>query len=161
MTRIPRIAALCALVVVLAASAFAQDRPTVGTVIDVDEGRNRLMIELDDAAATRLTIETDAISTTFHGFGTMIAGKPEIFTGSRGLSNVRLGDRIEARGSYRTEGAVRATQVTLLGRSIPASPTGVGQTRDPATSASTPTDDRTTTVLPSRIEGTVRQINEN
>ncbi len=164
MTRKLRVAALCVLAVLLGTSTFAQDRPMIGTVIDIDEGRNRLQIELDDAAASRMTIETDAVSTTYHGFGTVIAGKPEIFTGASGLSNVRLGDRIEVRGPYRSEGVYRGDQITLLGRNITASPTGVGTTRDPATSATTPTDDRasgTYGTSGARIEGTIRQINEN
>ncbi len=162
MTKNQRFAALCLLVVLMAASSFAQERPMVGTVVDIDEGRNRLQIEMDDAAYTRITVETDAISTTYHGFGTMIAGKPEIFTGSRGLSNVRMGDRVEVRGPVRSEGVYRGNQITLLGRSIPASPTGVGETRNPATSGNTPMDDRVTgaTDTGSRVEGTVRQINE-
>lgn len=162
MTRTLRMSALYAILALVAVSTFAQDRPLVGTVIDVDEGRGRLQLELDDASATHVMIETDSVSTTYHNFGTMIAGKPEIFTGSSGLSNVRLGDRIDVRGPIRGEGVYRANRVTLLGRDVPAAPTGVGQTRNPTTSASTPTDDRVTgpTVATSRIEGTVRQIND-
>ncbi|HEX2061820.1 MAG TPA: hypothetical protein VHK90_13860 [Thermoanaerobaculia bacterium] len=142
-------------------STFAQDRPLTGTVIDVDEGRGRLQIELDDDASTRMTIETDAVSTTYHGFGTVIAGKPEIFTGSSGLSNVRLGDRINVRGPQLREGVYKADRVTLLGRDVPAPPVGVGQTRNPS-SVSTQTDDRpvTSAATPTRVEATVRQINE-
>jgi hypothetical protein len=91
-----RISALCALIALTAVSTFAQSGPMVGTVIDVDEGRGRLQIEYDDDR-TRMTIETDAVATVYYGFGGVIAGKPEIFTGSSGLSNVRLGDRIEVR----------------------------------------------------------------
>lgn len=161
MTGTLRRSALCALFVLLALSTFAQDRPLVGTVIDVDEGRGRLQIELDDATRTRVTIESDSVATTWHGFGTVIAGKPEIFTGSAGVSNVRLGDRIEVRGPQRTENTYRANRVTLLGRDVAAPSVGVGQTRNP-TSVSTPTDDRAVgaTAAASRVEGTVRQINE-
>src|SRR5438105_4355838 len=98
-----RISAICALVVLAAMSSFAQSRPNTGTVIDVDEGRGRIQIEYDEDGA-RTTIETDSVSTVYYGFGTAIAGKPEIFTGSSGLSNVRLGDRIEVRGAQRGEG---------------------------------------------------------
>ena len=162
MTRTLRFSALYAILVLAAVSTFAQDRPLVGTVIDVDEGRGRLQVELDDASATRVLIETDSVSTTYHNFGTVIAGKPEIFTGSSGLSNIRLGDRIDVRGPVRGEGVYRANRVTLLGRDVPAAPTGVGQTRNPTTSASTPTDDRVTgaNVATTRVEATVRQINE-
>ncbi|HVG25210.1 MAG TPA: DUF5666 domain-containing protein [Thermoanaerobaculia bacterium] len=136
----------------------------VGTVIDVDEGRGRLQIEYDDDG-TRMTIETDSVSTVYHGFGTAIAGKPEIFTGSSGLSNVRLGDRVEIRGTERGNGVWKADRVTLVGRNIEASTVGVGTTRNP-TSISTPVDDRSTgTATTTRdtagnIEGTIRSINE-
>jgi hypothetical protein len=161
MTRTLRVSALCAIVVLATLSTFAQDRPLTGTVIDVDEGRGRLQIQLDDASYSRVTIETDSVSTTYHGFGTMIAGNAEIFTGSSGLANVRLGDRIQVRGPVRSEGVYRANQVTLLGRDVAAPQVGVGQTRDPAVSATARTDDRTTgtTATANRLEGTIRQIN--
>ena len=159
-----RISALCALVALTAVSTFAQTRPMVGTVIDVDEGRGRLQIEYDDDG-TRMTVETDAVSTVYYGFGTVIAGKPEIFTGSSGLSNVRLGDRVEIRGSERGQGVWKADRVTLLGRNVEAAAVGVGTTRTP-TSVSTPVDDRATgTAATAResagtVEGTIRSINE-
>lgn len=160
MTRTLRVSALCAIVVLATLSTFAQDRPLTGTVIDVDEGRGRLQIELDDASYSRVTIETDSVSTTYHGFGTMIAGNAEIFTGSSGLANVRLGDRIQVRGPLRSQNVYRADQVTLVGREVAAPQVGVGQTRDPA-SATARTDDRATGTAPTanRIEGTIRQIN--
>lgn len=160
MTRTLRVSALCAIVVLAALSTFAQDRPLTGTVIDVDEGRGRLQIELDDASYSRVTIETDSVSTTYHGFGTMIAGNAEIFTGSSGLANVRLGDRVQVRGPLRSPNVYRADQVTLVGRDVAAPQVGVGQTRDPA-SATARTDDRATgtAATSNRIEGTIRQIN--
>src|SRR6185295_5890752 len=118
MTRNLRISAVWAICALLAMSTFAQNSPMVGTVVDVDEGRGRLQIETDDAAATRLTIETDSVATTYQGFGTMIAGKPEIFTGSAGLSNVRLGDRLEVRGTQRSQGVYRADEIVLLGPAV-------------------------------------------
>lgn len=157
-----RISALCALLALAAVSTFAQTGPTAGTVIDVDEGRGRLQIEFDDR--TRMTIETDAISTAYYGFGGVIAGKPEIFTGSAGLSNVRLGDRVEVRGSVRGQGVFKADRVTLLGRNVAAGSVGVGSTREP-TSSSTPVDDRTTSTVTNEtagnVEGTIRTINED
>ncbi|HEX7709230.1 MAG TPA: hypothetical protein VF701_22440 [Thermoanaerobaculia bacterium] len=144
-----------------ASSSLAQDRPLVGTVIDVDEGRRRLQIEVDTQYGSRVTIESDSVSTTWHGFGTVINDRPEIFTGSSGLANVRLGDRIQVVGSGQSEGTVRARQVTLLGRSVDAPQVGVGQTRTP-TSASTPTT-TSPAVAPAAgnvIEGTIRQIND-
>lgn len=162
MTRNLRFAVLCAIVALSAVSVFAQNSPLTGTVIDVDQGRGRLQIESDSDKVSRLTIETDAVSTTYYGFGTMIAGKPEIFTGSSGFSNVRLGDRVEIRGTSRAEGIVKADRVTLLGRTVMMDSVGVGSTRDPATSVATPTDDRATgqmTPATTTIEGTIRQIN--
>ncbi|HEV7238185.1 MAG TPA: hypothetical protein VGQ36_03015 [Thermoanaerobaculia bacterium] len=133
-----------------------------GTVIDVDEGRGRLQIEYDDDK-TRMTVETDAISTVYYGFGSVIAGKPEIFTGSSGLSNVRLGDRIDVRGSERGQGVWKADRITLLGRNVAAGSVGVGTTREP-TSVTTATDDRVGTTVAegagANIEGTIRTINE-
>lgn len=160
MSRTLRVLAICLL---FAVSSFAQDRPLIGTVVDVDEGSNQLEIELDDASNTRVVIETDAVSTTYHGFGTIIAGKPEIFTGSRGLANVRVNDRVEVRGPQRSEGVYRADRVILVGRNVPAPAVGVGETRDPGRGGmTTPTDDRATGVTPSvtRTEGTIREINE-
>src|SRR5207244_1493483 len=61
-----------------------------------------------------------------------------------GFSNIRVGDRVEVRGIGRANGAVAADYVALLGRPIPADPTGVGQTRSPSSSASTPTVGGTT-----------------
>lgn len=158
-----RISALGALIALMAVSTFAQTRPMAGTVIDIDEGRGRLQIEYDDA--TRMTIETDSVSTVYHGFGTVIAGKPEIFTGSSGLSNVRLGDRVEIRGTERGQGVWKADRVTLVGRNVEAAPVGVGSTREP-TSVSTPVDDRVTGTATAResggtVEGTIRSINED
>jgi hypothetical protein len=134
-----------------------------GTVIDVDEGRGRLQIETDDDQ-TRAAIELDAVSTVYYGFGGVIAGKPEIFTGSSGLSNIRLSDRVEIRGTPRSQGVWRADRVTLLGRNVAAGSVGVGTTRAP-TSSATPVDDRATgTPQPDsggNIEGTIRTINED
>jgi hypothetical protein len=162
MTRTLRFSVLYAVLALCALSTFAQNSPLIGTIIDIDEGRGRVQIEVDDRQNSRITVETDSVSTTYHGFGTMIAGKPEIFTGSKGLSNVRLGDRVSIAGSARAEGIVKADRLTLLGRSVVASSTGVGTTRDPGTSATTPTDDRAAgQVSPAAttIEGTIRQIN--
>jgi hypothetical protein len=169
MRRTLRFSAIYAIVLLSAVSTFAQSRSSTGTggglagtVIDIDNGRGRLQIESDDDRYARTTIETDSISTQYLGFGGMIAGKPEIFTGSSGFSNIRLGDRISIRGAIRADGVTHADAITLLGRQVAAGTVGVGQTRNP-TSAATPTDDRTTgttTAQTSAVEGTVRQINE-
>jgi hypothetical protein len=126
----------------------------------VDISGGRLQIEYDDQS--RINVETDAVSTVYYGFGTAIAGKPEIFTGSSGLSNIRVGDRIDVRGSERGEGLIKADRITLVGRNVAASPTGVGTTRDPS-SAATPVDQRTTgstvNANGTATDGTIRQIN--
>lgn len=160
MTRNLRISALCAIFAFASLSIFAQERYLAGTVYDIDLGSGRLQIEVDDAAKTRVTIETDSISTSYHSFGTMIAGKPEIFIGSAGLANVRLGDRIQVRGPALRDGVYRGDRITLVGRDVPANQVGVGTTRDPAQSASAQTDTRSSSTAQSNtIEGTIRQIN--
>jgi hypothetical protein len=167
MTRNLRLTAVFAILVFSALSSFAQNSPSygtnavVGSVIDVDSGQSRLQLESDSNPGSRITVETDAVSTQYRGFGTVINGKPEIFVGSKGFSNLRLNDRIEVRGSSRANGIVSADTITLLGRSVPANPTGVGDTRSP-TSVSTPTDVRTPTAATTNtVEGTIRQINAN
>ncbi|HET7433484.1 MAG TPA: DUF5666 domain-containing protein [Thermoanaerobaculia bacterium] len=131
-----------------------------GTVVDVGSA-NRLQIEMD-SDQSRVNVETDSVATQYNGFGGVINGKPEIYTGTSGFANVRTGDRIEVRGTGRGTGAVVADQVTLLGRSVSASQVGVGQTRSPS-SIGTSTDDRPTGTVRSdttsrAIEGTVRSI---
>ena len=168
MRRTVHFSVVYAIVALCAVSAFAQTGSSsgtagalVGTVIDVENGRGRMQIESDDDRYLRTTVETDAVSTQYFGFGGVIAGKPEIFTGSSGFSNIRLGDRVSVRGSTRGEGIVRADTVTLLGRQVAAGSVGVGQTRS-QTSVATPTDDRVTGTTPPAAnvtEGTVRQIN--
>ncbi|HEU4887182.1 MAG TPA: hypothetical protein VFV49_04795 [Thermoanaerobaculia bacterium] len=160
MTRNLRFAVVCAILTLASLSTFAQDRPMVGTVYDIDLGPGRLQIEMDDATRTRVTIETDSVSTTYHGFGTVIADKPEIFVGSTGLANIRLGDRIQVRGPVLRNGVYRGDQITLVGREVAASQVGVGTTRDPAQSAGVQTDARSSgTSTANTVEGTIRQIN--
>ena len=158
MTRILRVSAICTLLVLSALSTFAQSRPAAGTVVDISG--SRLQIEYDDQS--RITVETDSVSTVYYGFGTAIAGKPEIFTGSKGLSNIRIGDRIDVRGSERGEGVIKADRITLAGRNVAAGPTGVGTTRDPS-SVATPVDQRTAAATVNATgtatEGTIRQTN--
>ena len=162
MTRNLRISMLCAMFVFASLSVFGQERSLTGTVFDIDLGPGRLQIEVDDAAKTRCTIETDSLTTTYHGFGTVIAGKPEIFVGSAGLANVRLGDRIQVRGPVLREGVYRGDRITLVGREVPASQVGVGTTRDPAQSGTEQTDARSSSeVRTNTLEGTIRQINLN
>ena len=103
MTQMQRILVVLAVAVVFTAGVTAQQRPYVGTVIDIDEGRGRIVIEADDDSERRMTIEVDSVATTYHNFGTFINDKPEIFTGSAGLTNVRLNDRIEVRASMEAD----------------------------------------------------------
>jgi len=168
MTRNLRFIAVFAILVLSAVSTFAQNSPSYGTnsvsgtIVDVDEGRSRLQIESDSDPGSRITIEADSVSTQYRGFGSVIGGKPEIFTGSKGFSNLRLGDRVDVRGTSRASGIVQADTVTLLGRQIAASPTGVGQSRS-QTAVTTPTGVRANAnaAANSYVEGTIRQINAN
>jgi hypothetical protein len=133
-----------------------------GTVADTVAGRNRLIVTPDDAPSDQVTVDTDSVSTQYNGFGGTINGSPEIFVGSNGFNNVRVGDHVEVRGTATGGNIVRAERVTLLGRPVDAPQTGVGQTRSP-TSISTPTASATTpSAAPDRIgrvEGVVQQIN--
>jgi len=129
----------------------------VGTVADVDDARNRLMLDPDDDRSSRVTVVADSLTTQFNGFGGVINGQPEIFTGSAGFANLRVGDRIEVRGAGAANSTINADVVTLIGRPVPASQTGVGQTR-PSGSATTPGATSTATARLGTIEGTVQQV---
>ncbi|HUJ14172.1 MAG TPA: hypothetical protein VL284_10335 [Thermoanaerobaculia bacterium] len=135
----------------------------VGTVSDLEPGRNQFQLTPDDDRGGAVTVETDAVSTQYNGFGGTINGAPEIFVGSTGYSNIRTGDRVEVLGTGRSTGVVGADYVTLLGRPVPASQTGVGQTRTPQ-NISPPTASGTTPAGPTPqtygpVEGVVRQVN--
>ena len=131
----------------------------IGTALDVNDARGEIQIQAEGDRYGQVSVITDSVSTQYNGFGDVIGGKPEIFLGTRGFSNVREGDRLEIRGVGRGAGEVRADQVTLLGRTVPTPQTGVGDTRSPsAGSISTPTVGSTTTVY-ARIEGVIRQVN--
>ena len=172
-----RIRAIFVFAALFAVAAFGQDRTVwrtsadvqeggrggiTGTVADTQAGRNRMIVTPDDALSDQVTIDTDAVSTQYNGFGGTINGSPEIFVGSNGFNNVRVGDRVEIRGTATGGNIVRAERVTLLGRAVDAPQTGIGQTRTP-TSISTPTASGTTpSSAPDRIgrvEGVVQQIN--
>lgn len=161
----------------MAVSAFGQDRTVwrttadinegvrgdaIGTVTDINEGRNRFTLVLDDDRYGIVTVETDAVSTQYKGFGGTINGSPEIFVGSSGFTNLRVGDRVDAHGTGRGNAAVVADTITLLGRNVPAAQTGIGQTRPPGSISSPTTRGSTPTTAPEsvgRIEGIVRQVN--
>jgi hypothetical protein len=147
-----------------AVSSFGQDRSLwrtsadvrsgvrgsiVATVVDVDAAKRQLSVTADDDRSARINVITDSVSTQYNGFGGMINGQPEIFTGSNGFSNVRLGDRLEIRGTGRANAVIAAEQMTLLGRSTPISSSG--NTASPA--LGTGTDNW------SRVSGLVRQVN--
>jgi hypothetical protein len=131
----------------------------VGTVTNVDEARKQLTLTADDDQSARVTVLTDSVSTQYLGFGGVINGAPEVFTGSSGLANVRVGDRLEVRGIGRGNFTVAAETVSLLGRRVETPQTGVGSTRLP-NEVSTPTA-RTAETTGGRLEGVVRQINAN
>jgi len=136
-----RLSSLCSILVLAALSTFGQSSYSwrtasdisegvrgsmVGTVADVDEARNRLLIDPDDDRSARVSVTIDSLTTQFNGFGGVINGQPEIFTGSKGMANVRAGDRLDIRGTGRGSATIAADTITLLGRSVPASQTGVG-----------------------------------
>ncbi len=172
-----RFRAIFVLAASVAVAAFGQDRSlwrtsadvvegargsAIGTVVDAEAGRNRIILTPDDSPGDRITIDADAVSTQYNGFGGTINGAPEIFVGTVGFANVREGDRIDVRGIGSGNGVVRADRITLLGRPVAAPQTGIGQTRTPA-SISTPTAGGT---MPSttpdrlgRVEGIIRQVN--
>src|SRR6266516_2978843 len=104
--------AMLVAVAMIAVAAFGQERSlwrtsadiveggrgsVVGTVADLQAGRNRLVITPDDSPGDRITIDADAVSTQYNGFGGTINGAPEIFVGTPGFANIREGDRIEVR----------------------------------------------------------------
>jgi hypothetical protein len=173
-----KIRAILVFAALSAVAAFGQDRTVwrtsadvqegargsaTGTVSDTDAGRNRLILTPDDSQNDRIVIDTDSVSTQYNGFGGVINGSPEVFIGSSGFNNVRVGDRVEVRGMATGGEVVRAERVTLLGRPVDAPQTGVGQTRTPM-SISTPTASGTTPsgTAPNsagRIEGVLQQIN--
>ena len=176
MTRIACLRLFLTAALICAVPIWAQDRYTwrtgadisegvhgsiVGTVADVDEARLLISIDPDDSRGPRVVVMSDSVSTQYNGFGGVINGQPEIFTGSQGLSNVRTGDRIEVRGTGHGNSAVTADTVTLLGRPTAAPQTGVGGTRPPG-SIGTPT--ATTTARSERVaplDGTIQQVNAN
>lgn len=133
----------------------------VGTVTDSNDARNVLTLDTDDPADNTITVVADSVSTQFNGFGGVINGAPEIFVGSKGFANVRLGDRVEVRGVGQANRTIRAEYVTLRGRAIQASTVGVGETRPPS-QISTPTAGPTTSAKAGdqfgRVEGLVRQV---
>jgi hypothetical protein len=134
----------------------------IGSVTDVDEGRNRFTLVLDEDPSGRVTVEADAVTTQFNGFGGTINGSPEVFTGTAGFMNMRVGDRVDVRGTGRGRSAITADTITLLGRSVTAAQTGVGQTRTPDRISPPTTRGTTPTTSPDsmgRLEGVVRQIN--
>lgn len=166
-----RLLVLC----LLSLSAFGQSSPqwrtasdigegnrgsVVGTVVDIDEGASRLQITADNDMHSWIPVIADTLSTQYNGFGGVINGQPEIFVGTKGFSNVRLGDRVEVRGIGRGNHVIGAEFITLLGRTVPASQTGVGDTRSP-NSISTPTNapPSSNVTVYGRVEGVVRQVN--
>ncbi len=161
----------------IAVSAFGQSRTqwrtssdisegvrgsAIGSVVDTQEGSNRFTLVFDEDPNSSVTVEADSVTTQFRGFGGTINGSPEIFTGMQGFANLRVGDRVDIRGTGRGRAAIAAETITLLGRSVAAAQTGIGQTRDPGSISSGTSRGPTPTFSPEtvgRVEGTVRQVN--
>src|SRR5436853_7765674 len=127
--------AIFVIVAAVTVAAFGQDRnlwrtsaditeggrgTVIGTVSDIQAGRNRIEITPDDSPNDRIVVDTDAVSTQYNGFGGTINGAPEIFVGTTGFSNIREGDRVDVRGTGASNNVIRAERVTLLGRPVPA-----------------------------------------
>lgn len=174
MLRRNRWSAVSLVLALSAVSSFAQNRAPwrtaadirqgvrssmVGTVVDVDDARRQLQVTGDEDTVARVSVITDSVSTQYNGFGGVINGQPEIFTGSSGFANLRVGDRIEIRGVGRTSGVIAAEYVRLLGRSIAASQTGVGSTRPPSSVSTPSATSSATTDRYGRVDGVVRQVN--
>src|SRR5688572_23022411 len=134
---------LSAVFALVAVSASGQDRSIfrtaadvregvrgslIGTVVGVDSARRQLEVTADDDRVQRVLVITDSVSTQYHGFGGVINDAPEIFTGSSGFANVRVGDRVDVRGTGRGNAGLAAELVTLLGRAQDVGQTGVGGT---------------------------------
>ena len=49
-----------------------------GTVADVDEARNRFLLDPDDDHTTRVTVTADSVTTQFNGFGGVINGPANV-----------------------------------------------------------------------------------
>jgi hypothetical protein len=172
-----KINAIFTFAALISVAAFGQDRTVwrtsadvqeggrgsiVGTVADMQTGRDRIILTPDDALSDQVTVDTDAVSTQYNGFGGTINGSPEIFVGSTGFSNIRTGDRVEVRGTVTGGSIIHAERITLLGRSVDAPQTGIGQTRSPG-SVSVPTASGTSPATSQtrvgRVEGVIQQIN--
>jgi hypothetical protein len=133
----------------------------IGTVADIADTRNQLTLAPDEDRNGLVTVFADSVSTQYNNFGGVINGKPEIFTGSPGFANIRIGDRIDVRGIGRGNGSVAADLITLLGRPVAASQVGVGTTRSPNQVSTPPTSSTQPVDVYSRIEGTVRQVDSS
>src|SRR5258706_1303587 len=141
-----KIRAILVFAALSAVAAFGQDRTVwrtsadvqegargsvTGSVSDTEAGRNRLIITPDDAQNDRILVDTDSVSTQYNGFGGTINGAPEIFVGSTGFHEVRVGDRVEVRGVAIGSSPIPAQRATLLGPAVPAPATVLGQPRQP------------------------------
>jgi len=166
--------AIFASLVLVAVSAFAENSGSwrtaadiaegvrgeiIGTVTDVADTRNQLTMAPDEDRNGLVTVFADSVSTQYNNFGGVINGKPEIFTGSPGFANVRIGDRIDVRGTGRGNNTVGADLITLLGRAVPAGQVGVGTTRSPNQVSTPPTSSTQPINVYGRVEGVVRQVN--
>ena len=168
--------AIFASLVLVAVSAFAENSGSwrtaadigegvrgeiIGTVTDVADTRNQLTLAPDEDRNGTVSVFADSVSTQYNNFGGIINGKPEIFTGSPGFANIRIGDRIDVRGMGQANGVVAADLITLLGRPVAASQVGVGGTRSPNQVSTPPTTSTQPIDVYSRIEGTVQQVDAN
>lgn len=91
----------------------------IGTVTDLDAGRNRFSFQLDNGGRDSLLfVGGDSFTTKYLGF----EGAGAIFTGTSGFAKLRVGDRLEIRGVGSSTRSIDAEEIILLGRSINTSP---------------------------------------
>lgn len=86
----------------------------IGTVVSVDS--SGLSLEPDGDPMVRVRVDTSG-STRFAGLG---VDARTTATGYSGLSQLRVRDRVEVRGTGDTGRSIRATDVQLIGRSVTA-----------------------------------------
>ncbi len=116
------------LMVLTTASLFAQSRPSWRTSQDIRSGQSGAMTGTitridattfmlaadDDAPSTAARVETTT-STRYAGLG-IDAARTE--TGAPGFSQLRIGDRVTVSGVGGAAATIRASAVTLIGRSV-------------------------------------------
>ncbi|HXI13151.1 MAG TPA: DUF5666 domain-containing protein [Thermoanaerobaculia bacterium] len=153
-SNVSRRLALSVLIVVFSTlSAFAQSWPTwstssdirngargrmTGSVTDIGSG-SRFQIAPDGGASGTVSVTGDSLDTQYIGFSDSNTSS-DTLTGSSGFTRLRVGDRVEIRGSGTSNRGIAAEQITLLGRQLSSRPSSTSQ------------------LGANQIEGVVRQV---